>query len=124
MAYTPTVWETGDVITAEKLNKAETGIAAASADSAPLFVLTVDMAVDGQSATIDKTLAEIAEAYEAGGNVFLCSDGYVFVDFTYDGQDEYDGVVLGLQSYNSPNVAMTPYVFAVVDGVLTWTVPH
>lgn len=29
MAYTPTVWATGDVITAEKLNKAEEGIAAA-----------------------------------------------------------------------------------------------
>lgn len=29
MAYTPTVWETGDTITAEKLNKAENGIAAA-----------------------------------------------------------------------------------------------
>lgn len=31
MAYTPTVWETGDVITAVKLNKAENGIAAAGA---------------------------------------------------------------------------------------------
>ena len=30
MAYTPTVWETGDVITAVKLNKAENGIAAAT----------------------------------------------------------------------------------------------
>ena len=30
MAYTPTEWQTGDVITAEKLNKAEEGIAAAS----------------------------------------------------------------------------------------------
>lgn len=29
MAYTPTVWATGDVITAEKLNKAENGIAGA-----------------------------------------------------------------------------------------------
>ena len=29
MADTPTVWETGDVITAEKLNKAEQGIASA-----------------------------------------------------------------------------------------------
>lgn len=29
MAYIPTVWATGDVITAEKLNKAEEGIAAA-----------------------------------------------------------------------------------------------
>lgn len=31
MAYTPTVWATGDVITAEKLNKAENGIASAGA---------------------------------------------------------------------------------------------
>ena len=30
MAYVPTVWATGDVITAEKLNKAEEGIASAS----------------------------------------------------------------------------------------------
>lgn len=29
MAYTPTVWQAGDVITAEKLNKAEQGIAGA-----------------------------------------------------------------------------------------------
>ena len=34
MAYTPTEWETGDVITAEKLNKAEEGIAQAS----PVFI--------------------------------------------------------------------------------------
>lgn len=39
MAYTPTVWATGDVITAEKLNKAEQGIAAA----APVVLtITVD----------------------------------------------------------------------------------
>lgn len=31
MAYIPTEWATGDVITAEKLNKAENGIAAAGA---------------------------------------------------------------------------------------------
>ena len=30
MAYTPTVWETGDVITAEKLNKMECGIEASN----------------------------------------------------------------------------------------------
>lgn len=30
MGYIPTEWQTGDVITAEKLNKAEEGIAAAS----------------------------------------------------------------------------------------------
>lgn len=124
MAYTPTVWETGDVITAAKLNKAEEGIAAASAGSNELFILTVTMAEDGLSATIDKTLAEIVEAFEAGGNVFLCSDAYIFVNFTYNLQNEYDGVVLGVQSYSAPNIILTPYVFEVVEGVLTWTVPN
>lgn len=123
MAYTPTVWETGDVITAEKLNKAENGIAAASASSSPLFVLTVDMAADGRSVTIDKTLAEITEAYNAGGNVFMCSDGYVFVDLHYGADNEYDGVVLCRLSLSQQTVPITPYVFTVVDGVLTWSVP-
>ena len=35
MAYTPTEWATGDVITAEKLNKVEEGLAAASVDELP-----------------------------------------------------------------------------------------
>ena len=39
MAYTPTVWATGDVITAAKLNKAENGIAAADRS---LLVVTED----------------------------------------------------------------------------------
>lgn len=121
MAYIPTEWETGDVITAEKLNKAENGIAAASASSYPLLVLTVDMADDGRSATIDKTLAEIFEAYEAGRNVFMCSDGYVFVDFHRAADNEYDGVILCRLSLSQQNVLITPYVFLVVDGVLTWS---
>ena len=53
MAYTPTVWVTGDVITAVKLNKAENGIAAASVAELPSVsdtdegkVLTVDSSGD------------------------------------------------------------------------------
>lgn len=43
MAYTPTQWETGDIITAEKLNKAEQGIAAAN----PVFIpVTYDEAAN------------------------------------------------------------------------------
>lgn len=52
MAYTPTVWETGDVITAVKLNKAEQGIAAAY----PLVVTISDY-------TFDKTFAEVLAAF-------------------------------------------------------------
>lgn len=91
MAYTPTVWETGDVITAEKLNKAENGIAAASVAELPSVsdvdegkVLTVDSSGDWIAAlptggaliltetaaddtyTLSATLGEIAAAAETG----------------------------------------------------------
>lgn len=65
MAYTPTVWETGDVITAEKLNKAEQGIAEASAGA---FYCHFSYA-DG-TWTCDKTIAQIMEAYDAGRSVY------------------------------------------------------
>lgn len=55
MAYTPTVWATGDVITAVKLNKAEAGIQAANAD---VLIVTID-AED----TMNKKFSEIFAAY-------------------------------------------------------------
>lgn len=58
MAYVPTVWETGDVITAEKLNKAEEGIQAANAD-----VLLVSVTPDSDPETLDKKFSEIFGAY-------------------------------------------------------------
>lgn len=67
MAYIPTEWETGDVITAEKLNKAEEGIAAAS----PL-VITVSMAEGSQTAKVmDKTYAEIEAAIIADAPIII-----------------------------------------------------
>lgn len=67
MAYTPTVWETGDVITAEKLNKAENGIAAA-------FPFIVNQTVEGNIETLSKTWKEITDALAAGKSVFLLDD--------------------------------------------------
>ena len=52
MAYTPTVWANGDVITATKLNKAENGIAAA-------YPLVVTISSDA----FDKTFAEVLAAF-------------------------------------------------------------
>lgn len=49
MAYTPTNWQTGDTITAEKLNHAEQGIKnndTAISESAPVVVFTAGNAVD------------------------------------------------------------------------------
>lgn len=61
MAYTPTVWETGDIITAAKLNNIEQGIEA----SVPYWVTFSD---DNQSGAVvsDKTYDEVVAAWNAG----------------------------------------------------------
>lgn len=58
MSYTPTNWQTGDVITAEKLNKMEGGIAAGSATG---LITSSD---DFQ--TIDQSYNDIVAMVEAG----------------------------------------------------------
>lgn len=54
MAYTPTVWATGDIITAEKLNKAERGIA-----SAESFVVPVSLEGDTGTMTLNASWNEL-----------------------------------------------------------------
>ena len=65
MAYTPTVWKTGDVITAEQLNKAENGIAAAN----PFIV---HMSWEGSTATLDASYDDITG--KKGSVVFAQED--------------------------------------------------
>ena len=49
MSYTPTVWQTGDTITAEKLNKLENGVANVGGYDI-VFTITADgMTADGAS---------------------------------------------------------------------------
>lgn len=62
MSYTPTQWQTGDTITAEKLNNMEGGIENANE---PFIVTCTPTALD-YSGTTDKTVAEIYAAYQAG----------------------------------------------------------
>lgn len=57
MSYTPTNWETGDTITAEKLNKLEQGVANAGGSTGGGVLVVHD--VDG---TLDKTWQEIMDA--------------------------------------------------------------
>lgn len=42
MAYEPTVWSTGDTITAEKLNKLENGVGAGGQGDSPMFIVDCD----------------------------------------------------------------------------------
>lgn len=65
MSYTPTNWQTGDTVTAEKLNKMESGIAAA----ADPFVVTLTPTSLDLSGIMDKTPQEITAAISAGKQV-------------------------------------------------------
>lgn len=67
MSYTPTQWETGDIVTAEKLNKLENGVAAAGSGGA----LFVNMTEDGDASVLDKTWKEIDDALADGTPVFI-----------------------------------------------------
>lgn len=58
MSYTPTTWKSGDIVTSEKLNKIEQGIA--NATTAPLFVEGTD--VGDSREELNKTWQEIYDA--------------------------------------------------------------
>lgn len=66
MAYTPTEWETGDVITADLLNHAEQGIA----DASPLILeTTYDDATHVM--TIEGKFSDISDAFSAGRLIYV-----------------------------------------------------
>lgn len=58
MAYTPTNWKKGDVVTSEKLNNIESATGA--------FYVNFDYDQSSQTWSVDKTLAEIGDALDAG----------------------------------------------------------
>lgn len=100
MSYTPTEWKTGDVITAEKLNKAEQGIKNAhdaadtsSGGGSNIFYIYALGDDDEGMTGLSKTYQEIAEA------VFDQKKLPVFVDL--DGHHyQYDRFNSGFQFQN------------------------
>jgi hypothetical protein len=88
MTYVPTEWRTGDIVTADKLNHAEQGIADAhSGGGGGVYVVSAD----NTTMTLDKKWLEIENAFKAGKNVLfhayadpsgqgiLIIEGYSFV---------------------------------------------
>lgn len=73
MAYEPTEWKKGDVVTSEKLNKIEGGIAAGV--GVLVVGLTITDTLEEASATLDKTAGEIIAAVEAGSIVVARASG-------------------------------------------------
>lgn len=60
MAYTPTNWETGDLITAEKMNNLEQGVEAASSSGTPGVTpsITANATIDANTGTPEVTVSK------------------------------------------------------------------
>lgn len=70
MQYEKSTWQSGDVITSAKLNNMEDGI-----DKLNYFDINFEFTETPGEATLDKTLAEVQAAHEAGQKVWLT--GYI-----------------------------------------------
>lgn len=66
MSYTPTVWETGNVVTAQKLNKLENGLASVASDADDLKSQIGDLS-DLDTEDKSSLVAAINEAAQSGG---------------------------------------------------------
>lgn len=62
MSYEPTVWNNGDIITAEKLNKLENGVANGDNDDEAFIITQTDS--NNNQLYVDKTLEEILQAID------------------------------------------------------------
>lgn len=67
MSYVKKTWQTGDTVTSSALNNMETGID----NSANPFIVTLTPTAQDYSGTMDKTVAEIKTAYDAGKRIFF-----------------------------------------------------
>ena len=85
MAYTPTDWQTGDVVTAEKLNKLENGVAGGGSGN---LIATLTYNSADAYYTLDKSWRDIKNALDAGGiviakDVYEESPGVISTDIWY-----------------------------------------
>ena len=119
MSYTPTNWQTGDTITAAGLNNMESGIENANNP----FIVTLTPTAQDFSGTMDKTVAEINAAYEAGRKIVFrvmrsatvyidvdCSIRYVNGDYVYPSFEGY------LIMINQTGALVHAYTGATDDG--------
>lgn len=106
MAYTPTNWKDGDIISAEKMNKLEQGVAEGggggvllvnvtkSGSSTPVVnsaspMLTAQ--ISSSTFTADKTYAEVDAAVKAGKMVYLVYNGVYIPLIMNKGEDMSSG---------------------------------
>lgn len=86
MSYTPTEWQNGDTVTAEKLNKLEQGVADAGGGGSGILI------VHDTEGTLDKTYAEIKAAFVA---VIVTSTNRLWYPVRYFEESVYALTVMG-----------------------------
>lgn len=97
MSYTPTDWKTDDVITAEKLNNMESGIAGAG----EIFAFSITMT--NNHPTINKVFGVIKTACEQGKILFVVRRLEEDGDIIYSYQT---GVVVNCSPSSGGTIAM------------------
>lgn len=75
MNYERTYWETGDIVSADKLNNIEVGIMDTNTDLRPYPVILIPTAADF-SGTMDTTPQDLKEVYQAGLRIVFLVRGF------------------------------------------------
>ena len=101
MSYTPNTWQDGDTITAAKLNNMESGIENANTP----FVVNLTPENPDFSGTMDKTVAEINTAYEAGQRILYR---------VWTGEDEYTEADVTMV-YKNPSFTYPSFNAFIID---------
>ena len=78
MSYTPTEWKTGDIVTADKLNKLENGVASAGGGGS----LVCEYDPDNNYA-LNYTYQQIADAAASGKIVVIAYPEESFANYAY-----------------------------------------
>ena len=122
MAYEPTVWQTGDVVTAEKMNKLESGIVAAANSGGGVYM------VEDTDGTLDISYNQAVELLSTGQMIGLFSVEQVVPGFTVTVlylcsvagmEDSGNGVTYMLQFNGSFGMKM--YIASDPDAMLQYT---
>lgn len=71
MAYVPTEWKSGDIVTASKLNNIENGLKA-------LNVLVTKVTTTENTQTLNRTFKQIKDAFNAGHPVYILDEATSF----------------------------------------------
>lgn len=145
MSYTPTEWSNGDVITAEKLNKLENGVADCGESSSELLMVHITQTIEYDSEMeqdviiyeYDKTGAEILEALQSHKSVIFhetfsgshTESWYYPTSLEPNGADEIITnwkLQIGRFSYSTRAYTMgfTIYEIFIDDGEITFTTPY